>query len=90
MKQRSRIAFGVVLAIAVLALASLRVEGNSHFLADGEAEYFLTMSRCQREAASTFEEGGRRYSGYRCARQFLWFTLETQEFYDGKRTSTVQ
>lgn len=90
MKQRSRIVFGVAIAIAVLAVASLRVAGNSHFLADGQSEYFLTMSRCQREAVSTFDEGGRRYSGYRCARKFLWFTLETQEFYDGKRTSTVQ
>ena len=89
MMQRPRIVFGVAIAFAVLALASLRVEGNSYLLADGESEYFLTMSRCQREAASTFDDGGRRYSGYRCARKFLWFTLETQELSDGKRTSTV-
>ena len=32
------------MAIVVIVLASLRVESNSHFLADGQSEYFLTMS----------------------------------------------
>jgi hypothetical protein len=86
----NRIFFGVAIAIAVLAIASLRVEGSSHFLADGHSEYFLTMSRCQREASSTFDQGGHRYSGYECARKLLWFTVETQDFYNGERTSTVQ
>ncbi len=90
MKQRSRIFCGAAIAIAVLAIASHRVEGTSHFLADGQSEHFSTISRCQREASSTFDEGGRRYSGYRCARKFLWFTLETQEYYNGERTSAVR
>ena len=77
-------------ALAVLAVVSFRVEGQSYFLADGETQYFLSMSRCQREASSMFSEGGYRYSGYRCRRKFLWFTLEAQEFYSGKSTSTVR
>lgn len=87
MSRRALIALSI---LAVVVLASFRVEGNPYFLADGQTEYFLTMLRCQREASSTFSEGGSRYSGYRCTRKFLWFTLEAQQFYNGKRTSTVR
>jgi hypothetical protein len=80
----------VLSTVTIVALVAFRVEGHSSFLADGETQYFLTMSRCQREASSTFSQGGSRYSGYRCTRKFLWFTLETQDFYDGRRTSSVR
>ena len=76
-------------AFLVAALTSLRVEGSSYFLGEGETDYFLTMSRCRREAQSTYRDGGYRYAGYRCTRKFLWFTLDTEEFYSGKRLAAA-
>ncbi len=76
-----------ILALALLILlllASFRVEGHSYYIGNGESTYFLTMGRCRREAASTYAEGGNRYAGYTCTRQFLWFTLDVEDYYAGK------
>lgn len=89
MKQRSRIVFGVAIAIVVLVVASLRVEGNSHFLADGQSRYFLTMRDVNGRPRQRSTRVGTDIRGID-ARKVLWFTLESHEFYDGKRTSTVQ
>lgn len=67
-----------ILAASALALAIAaghRVEGRSFFLGESVAEYFLSMPRCEREAAATHSDGSWRYAGYRCVRKWLVFTL---------------
>lgn len=77
-------------AALLAALGSCRAEGNSFYLGEGPAEYFLTMARCRREATSAFPEGGSRYSGYRCVEKLLWFTLLKEEYENGKASSRIQ
>jgi hypothetical protein len=77
-----------VLVLITFAV-TFRIEGYSQFLGRGETVHFLTLGRCEREATSTYPDGGRRYSGYVCKRTFLGLTLDTVEFYDGKRVSQV-
>ena len=79
----------ILLAI-VAPIAAFRVQGQSQFLSVGETEYFLSMGRCEREATSTYAEGGQRYSGYVCERKFLWFTLAKLQFDNGKRTAVME
>lgn len=62
-------------------------EGLVLNLGEGRSDYFLTMSRCRREALSTYREGGPRYAGNRCKRKFIWFTLDTEDYYSGKRVA---
>ena len=62
-------------------------EGNSHFLASGNTEYFLTMKRCEDEAKTKYSDGSAKYSGYECRQKFLWFTLKKRDYYEGKLSS---
>lgn len=63
-------------------------EGNSRSLASGEPEFFLTMSRCEKEAIAKHANGLPKYSGYECRGKFLWFTTEIRNYYEGKLVST--
>lgn len=77
--------------ILVLAMLSgCYAEGNSHFLASGETEYFLTMSRCEQEAKAKYEDSQPKYSGYECRGKFLWFTTQKRGYYDGKVVSASE
>ena len=77
-------ALAAVVTVTALSLGCY-VEGNSYFLAEGEADYFLTMSQCEAEALAVRNDGSRRYAGYECRRKLLWFLLSTQEYSYGER-----
>ena len=72
------------LFLVLACLAGCYAKGNSHFLGSGKIEYFFTLSQCQEEASATYKDGSPMYSGYVCQSQFLWFTLEKREYYEGK------
>lgn len=73
--------------IITVVLAGCYAEGNSHFLASGEAEYFLTMERCAEEAKTKHSDDSPKYSGYECRGKVLWFTTGRRDFYEGKLSS---
>ena len=70
-----------------LVLVGCYAEGNSHFLASGDTEYFLTMKRCEEEAKTKYSDGSLKYSGYDCQRKVLWLTIEKRDDYEGKLSS---
>ena len=70
---------------AVMPFLGCYAEGNSEFLWTGDQKYFPTLGACEREATSTYQKGGRVFSGFECRRRFLWFLLDTKKYYDGKR-----
>jgi hypothetical protein len=65
-------------------------EGNSYFLTDGETERFLTIGRCEREAAAHLPDGQPKYSGYKCRGKFVGFTTSKRDYYNGKLQSASQ
>ena len=78
---------GIVSCLAFLG--GCYSQGNSHFLSNGEIEYFLTMNRCEEEAKARYSDGSPKYSGYECRSMFLWFTLEKRDFHSGEVSSST-
>ncbi len=72
------------LFLSALLSGGCYTEGNSHFLASGKTEYFLTMDRCSEEAQARYSDGQSKYSGYECRGKFLIFTLEKRDFFNGR------
>jgi hypothetical protein len=78
----------VAIVFTVSALTSgCYSQGNSHFIASGENEYFFSMDSCEQEAKSTYSDGSPKYSGYECRQKLLWFTIQKRDFYEGKLSS---
>lgn len=80
----------VALVLPVIILSGCHAEGTSYFLASGETEKFLTLSRCEREAQSKHQDGSPKYSGYECRYKFLVFVLEKKNYVSGKLSRNSQ
>lgn len=70
-----------------LVCAGCYAEGNAYFLSTGDREYFLTMGRCESEAAARYTGGEPKYGAYECRSKLLWFTLAKRDYYEGKQTA---
>lgn len=56
-------------------LTACYAEGNSYFLTDGQAERFITMGACEREARAQHSGGGAVYFWLRVQEQVSWLHL---------------
>lgn len=85
-----RIVLSLSLLAGFMATSGCYAEGNSHFLADGETERFLTIRRCEAAATSAYQDGSPRYSGYICKEKLFLFTLQERRFESGKPLPAVR
>jgi len=76
----------LIVLLTILPLSACTAEGNSFFIGTGETSTFINMSACEKEAVSTYKDGGSRYSGFECRELFLGtFLINSSTFYDGQR-----
>lgn len=80
----------VTFVFLAISLSGCYAEGNSHFLSTGQSEVFLTVSRCEREAQSKYQDGSPKYSGYECRYKFLIFTLRKKDYQSGKLSGKTE
>jgi len=82
--------FAICVAAICLTATGCYAEGHSYLLANGEAQQFSSMARCESEATSTHSDGGPRYSGYVCRQKLLFITLGQRDYNDGKPIPATQ